>query len=104
MKIRHSVLALLACVLTLAVVSTAMAQERNYWRHSRGHFENTTGNKWTEKIDKEVYHFVETERTAKRVEIYDKSRDVTVHLYEAACWVKLSGKKWEKYYDGRWGK
>ena len=30
MKIRHSVLALLACVLTLAVVSTAMAQERNY--------------------------------------------------------------------------
>jgi hypothetical protein len=104
MKIRQTVLAILTCVVTLAWVGTAAAAERDYWRHSRGHFENTVGNKWVEKIDDRTHRFMEVERTQKYVELYDASRDCTVRLYNDRCMVKKSGKpRFEEYWNGRWG-
>jgi hypothetical protein len=105
MKTGHSVLALVACLLTMAFVSTASAVERNYWRHSGGHFENTVGNTWVEKIDYRTFRFLEVERTAQYVELYDRTRDCTVRLFGDRCMVKFPGMpRFEEYCGGRWGR
>jgi hypothetical protein len=105
MKTRQTVLALLAGLLVLAWGSSASAGERNYWRHSQGHFENTDGNKWVEKkMGEGTYHFVETSRNDNFVQIYDKSQECTVRLYGDKCMVKHGSGAFEKYYDGKWGK
>jgi hypothetical protein len=85
-------------------VNLPAVKERNYWRHGKGHFENTTGNTWVEKIDDKTFRFVEVERTDKRIELYDKGRDYTIHLYAGDCWGKPSGEAWKKLYTGKWGK
>jgi hypothetical protein len=107
MKIRHSILALVACVVTLGLVGSAAAAERNYWKHSKGHFENTTGNTWVEKIDNRTHKFVEKERTERYIELYDSSRNCWVRLFNDRCLVKFPDKgdtKFEEYYQGRWGR
>jgi hypothetical protein len=104
MKTRHSILAMAACLLTLAWVSTASAAERNYWKHSDGHFENTTGNNWVEKIKGNTNRFKEVERTERYIELYDAGRDCTVRLFNDRCMVKFGNKKFEEYYNGRWGR
>src|SRR5437764_1467194 len=105
MKTRQSILAVLACLLTLAWVSTAAAAERNYWKHSKGHFENTSGNNWVEKIGGMTKRLVEVERTEKYIELYNTAEDATIRLFNDRCMVKLSDKKrFEEYYQGRWGK
>ena len=58
----------------MVCVATAR-EERNYWRHSKGHFENTKGNRWEEKIADATNYFVETDRTDHYVELYNKSTD-----------------------------
>jgi hypothetical protein len=85
-------------------VNVAKVSERNYWKHGKGHFENTTGNTWVEKIDDKTFRFVEVERTDKRIELYDKGRDYTIHLYATDCWGKPGGEAWKKLYTGKWGK
>ena len=104
MNERHSVWLAPACLLVVCVASVH-AEERNYWRHSHGHFANTKGNRWEEKKDDDTYHFVETDRTDHYVELYDKSRDCTVRLFSDRCMVKadFTNNKFEKFYEGHWG-
>jgi hypothetical protein len=96
---------LLALALALAWALPVLAQEaRTYWRHSTGHFENTSGNRWIEKHNKDTYTFTETERTPRYVQLFDRSRDCTVRLLENRCLVRFGNGKFENYYDGRWMK
>lgn len=90
--------------LVLGSVPAVRAADREYWKHEKGHFENTSGNKWIEKTEKHTYHFVEKDRKEKYVELYDKTRDISVRLYDHHCDVKKGDGKFEKYYEGKWGK
>jgi hypothetical protein len=101
MRIRQPLLSQLACLLTLAWVSTATAQDRTYWKSDRGYVENTGGKDWVGKSGDRTVHWVEVQRNGKLVELYDKSRDVTVHLYDDCYWVK-DNKGWRKGLDGSW--
>jgi hypothetical protein len=95
---------LVAGLLVLVCVTRSDAAEREYWRHSKGHFENTEKNKWTEKAPNgETYHFIEVKRTEHYVELHDKGRDCTVRLHNTECEVKFGDGKFERYYEGKWG-
>lgn len=85
--------------------AVASAEERNYWRDDKGHFENTKGNLWERKNGDSTFHFVETDRTDAYVELYDKSRDFTVRLYSDRCMSKVpsTDNKFEKSSEGHWG-
>jgi hypothetical protein len=102
MMSRRSLLLAVACVVTAVIATPALAASRDYWRHSRGHFENTSGNKWVEKKEGDTFRFVETERTENYVELYDAGRDCTVRLFDNRCMVKFGKKPFEKYYNGSW--
>jgi hypothetical protein len=93
-----------ALVLLLICASAVEAAERNYWRHSRGHFTNTSGNKWEEKIDDATFHFEEKDRTDAFVLLFDRSRNCHIRLYNDHCDVKFGDGEYKKFYDGRWGK
>jgi len=97
-------LALLACLIGLAWVGTTVAAEREYWRHSNGHFENTEGNKWREKSPGGTFNFVEQQRTLKFVQLYDRSRDVTIRLFDDRCMIRKGDNPFELKYEGKWGK
>jgi hypothetical protein len=103
MVMRGMVITAAVCVLLLGS-GAAHAADREYWKHDKGHFENTVGNKWVEKSETHTYNFVEKERTEKFVEIYDKERDVTVHLHDDRAAYKKGNGKWETLYTGKWGK
>jgi hypothetical protein len=100
--LRRSLLLVIACAAVAVIAAPALAAERDYWRHSDGHFENTAGNKWVEKIGGNTHRFVETERTDTYVELYDSGRDITVRLFNNRCMVKVGKKPFEKYYSGGW--
>jgi len=88
----------------LLFVSPLRAEKREYWRHSKGHFENTKGNKWIEKAsDGMTYRFIEQTRKEKYVELFDKSRDCYVRLYADHCEVKSGDGDFVKLFDGKWG-
>ncbi len=94
---------LIACLLLLATAGAILAAERNYWRHSKGHFENTKENRWEEKSPDGTYHFVEKKRTDRFVELYDRKRQCTVRLFNDHCNVKFGDEKFQKLYEGKWG-
>src|SRR5690242_10111197 len=104
MSERRSIGLVVACLLLLVCVAPARAKERSYWRHSKGHFENTKGNTWVEKCPEGTFRFVETKRTEKYVELYDKSQKCTVRLYNNRCDIKNKDtkNKFKKCYDGKW--
>jgi hypothetical protein len=105
MRTQKVVYAFLIGIVALLWATPASAADRNYWRHSKGHFENTEGNKWVEKAEKDATHnYVEKERTEKYVELYDKSRDAWVRLFDDRCMYRFGDKKWERLCDGSWGK
>jgi hypothetical protein len=88
---------------TFVVVATVQAgTDRTYWRHSKGHFENTKGNAWLEKSPDDTFRFVETDRNTNFVQLYDKSRECTVRLFGDRCMVKFGAEKFKFYYDGKW--
>src|ERR1700722_18077563 len=93
-----------ACLLALIFPGLASAQDRSYWRHNKGYFENTTGKNWKENIDDVKHNFVETARTEKIVEIVDKKRNITVHLHADKATVKFAKGAFKKYYEGEWEK
>jgi hypothetical protein len=95
---------LVICFVAMAWALPASAAERQYWRHGEGHFENTRGNHWTERHSGDIYRFVEMDRTPKYVELYDKSRDCTVRLFDGRCMVKFGDQRFERYYDGGWSR
>jgi hypothetical protein len=105
MNPRWSIGLALAALLTLGVVATVQAGgERTYWRHSVGHFEKVDGN-WRERTeDGTLFRFVETDRTAQFVELFDRSRNIRVRLQATNCLVKDGNGPWEKNYTGKWVK
>jgi type III secretory pathway component EscR len=103
MTVHRSLVSLLAFLLVLVFAAPSFAAERNYWRHSKGHFENTKENKWEEKSASGTQHFVEKDRTEKYVELFDKSRDCTVRLFDDHCTVRFKDGEFTKLYEGKWG-
>ena len=57
-----------------------------------------------EKCPEGTFRFVETNRTEKYIEIYDKSQDCTIRLYDDHCDIKNKGTngKFKKCFDGMW--
>jgi hypothetical protein len=104
MIIHRPVISLLACFLVLAFTAPVFAGERTYWQHKTGHFERTNEKRWDEHSPKGIFHFVEKEHTDKYVVLFDKSRDVTVRLYDHHCDVKNKTEPFKKIYEGHWGK
>jgi hypothetical protein len=95
-----------ASLLVLACALPAPAADRSYWRQESGHFENTDRNRWVERApDGATYHFVEVERRQRYVELYDRSRDCTVRLFDDRYEVKApwNNYRFENYGVGRWG-
>ena len=75
--------------------------ERDYWRSSRGHFDNTKGDRWVEKYDKAMFRYVETARTKEYVELFDKGRNFTVRLFADHYEVKVNN-RFDRRLDGKW--
>jgi hypothetical protein len=102
MSRRSLLLAVLACLVLFAAAAPSLAAERDYWRHSRGHFENTSGNTWVEKNGAVTHRYVEMKRTEDYVELYDSGRDVTVRLFDDSCVVKIKRRAFHEVYTGSW--
>jgi hypothetical protein len=87
----------------LAGAAPALGQDRVWWTHDKGSFQRTAGNHWYENLgDGVLAQFVETRRTGTLVELYDKSRDVTVQLFKDHCRAKTGNEKFGRLYGGRW--
>jgi hypothetical protein len=105
MTIRRILVAALACVPLPAGAAPAFGQDRVWWVDSNGSFQRTAGNQWTEnRGDGLLCHFVETKRTDAFVELFDKGRNCTLQLFDNHCRIKFGNGKFEKLYDGKWGK
>ena len=102
MIVQRLIRLLVACLLVLVFAGLADAGERDYWRHSTGHFTNTKENKWTEKAPDGTHHFVETKRNKHYVELYDESRDITVRLFKTYSDAKSGNGEFERLYEGQW--
>ena len=106
MTVQRSIALAAACLLVLVSALPSPAAERAYWRQENGHFENTDRNHWVEKAPNgATYHFVEVVRREWYVELYDRSRDCTVRLFDNRYEVKgpWTNYRFENYGDGRWG-
>jgi hypothetical protein len=103
MTVPRSLASLIAALLVFALAGSGWAAERSYWRHKKGHFENIRGNRWVEKTPDATYRFVETKRTDRVVELYDRSRECTVRLFKTFCTVKFGNGRFQRLYEGKWG-
>jgi hypothetical protein len=95
-------MAVLACLVLFAAAAPSLAAERDYWRHSHGHFENTSGNTWVEKNGAVTHRYVEMKRTEDYVELYDSGREVTVRLFDDSCVVNIKRRAFHEVYTGSW--
>jgi len=94
---------ILACLPVPQFPAPTQERTRKEWRYGRGIFKMTKEKEWQEKTPNNVvFHFVEKERTEKYVELYDRSRDCTVRLFDDRFEVKapFTGGKFRKYHDG----
>jgi hypothetical protein len=98
----------LACLTLLGTAAApAFGQDkdiRHLWKFGAGnYFEQKGGTGWVEYGPKGITAtFVETKRTDAFVEIFDKSRNVTVQLYKDHCDSKGGKEKFKLLYNGRW--
>jgi hypothetical protein len=72
---RSFLLVVLAFPVLFAAAAPSLAAERDYWRHTRGHFENTSGDTWVERSSGVTHRYVEMKRTEDYVELYDSGLD-----------------------------
>ena len=74
------------------------------WRHSRGSFVKTRGNRWVETNpqNKKLY-FVEIGRNRNGVTLYDASRRLKVFLGRGNCYWSTRG-RWHLLYRGNWSR
>jgi hypothetical protein len=74
---------------------------REAWKYQNGAFTHTKGKLWEEN-NGNIFHFMEVERTDKMIVLYDKSRDISVQLYDDRSDIKWKDKKeFEPLYKGR---
>lgn len=71
-----------ALTLMLFAALDASAADRELWKHSQGYFVKLRGNNCQERGTKDEgkFNYVESKRTDEFVELFDKSRKVTVRL------------------------
>jgi hypothetical protein len=62
------------------------------------------GKRWSEKtVEGTHFHFEEVGRTAKYVELFDRSRTMWLRLYDDYSeWRQGNKNDWHRLYDGRW--
>jgi hypothetical protein len=90
--------------------SSGGAQARNGWRYKAsgkyGWFQKETGKRWTETTpDGMQFQFQEVARTAKYVDLFDRSRTMWLRLYSDHCaWRQGEKPQWNRLYDGLWVK
>lgn len=59
---------------------------------------------WVEMNTQATYYFREVARDRNYVELYDRSRDITVRLYSNVCFIRGpgAGGQFRYLYDGHW--
>lgn len=86
--------------------SVARADSRKVFETRGGVFVHISGDRWIEKRDGDVdSHFTELARTPAYVEIYDRSRKLSVRLYHnQGKWLDRSTGEWVPWpgSNGRW--
>jgi hypothetical protein len=86
------------------------AQDRNAWLYKAsgqdGWFKKEDGKSWMETTpDGGQVQFDEVARTAKYVELFDRSRTMWLRLYAGHCeWRQGKKPEWNRLHDGRWVK
>jgi hypothetical protein len=98
----------LAVALVLVFATQAWAKERTTWRWDGGHFENTKGNTWVEKVADETRKWTEIRRTDDFVELSRDGADGKEHfmrLFDDHAAHKVGkGGEWERVHTGKWDK
>ena len=81
--------------------------QRLAWEHAERvcQFVDKGDDNWAEvdKDGKTTFEFRETRRNVDFIELFDKSRGLTLRLYKNAMYLKV-GEEFAKYYEGRWVK
>ena len=78
MVIRRFVWLFAVCVLSVA--TAVAADDRTMWKSDKSTFEKTADGKWVEKTGDKMHEYEEKTSKADYIELYDKSRKVTVRL------------------------
>jgi len=83
---------------------TSGTRRYRLWRHGDGHFENTSGLAWTEKIGRQTFKWTEVERTEEYVDLVRDLNGKPIHqrLYADRIMKKYGNTPWEKAFSGRW--
>src|SRR5204863_3446948 len=76
--------------------------QRFYWVHATGSFQQQQDKKWLEKHRTAAYQFDEAARTVEYVELYDAGRECRVRLYADGCRIKFADGDWHPLYTGAW--
>jgi hypothetical protein len=94
----------LVCVLAVSGGATARgADGRDYWSHSRGHFEKGKDGNWSEVWLSARNNWVEKDRTEDYVELYDSKRKMTARLFADRCDVRMDGQRnFARRLTGKW--
>src|SRR5262245_20861003 len=88
---RVMAVALLAAVLVFGHVSAAGQTQRVVWKfNDTGSFHDEGGKRWVEKdaAGTRLFDFKEVVRNDDFIELYDKTRDVTIRLYKDVAYIK----------------
>ncbi len=104
--------AMVSCLLVLVgQVSNAdtikppsgIAAQRNGWFYSNGAFRKIKDNIWEEKNPNESFEYLELDRNEHYVELYDRSRKLSIRLYYWGmyAWNRRT-EKWHLVRPGRW--
>jgi hypothetical protein len=106
-KLTPLILVVLTLGAALAIGAThsqaAEVPHRLVWKYDGGFFKDQGSNQWIEKNPSGTYHFVEACRNRDYIDLFDRSRDVTVRLYRRECFLKgLGHRDFVKLYCGRW--
>jgi WD40 repeat protein len=90
------------CLLALVFAPGVRAEERTSWAHDKGTFEKTADGKWVEKAADGTYEFEEKANSDRYVELYDRTRKITVRLTSTQCLVKVGRAPFKATYKGGW--
>src|SRR6266404_8281368 len=102
MLIRRIAWLLAVCVLAFSVATAVAADERTMWKSDKGTFEKTADGKWVEKAGDKTHTYEEKVNKADYIELYDKTRKLTVRLSKDHSVIKEGDK--EKLVPGPKGK
>jgi hypothetical protein len=79
------------------------AEQRVFWSHPQGFFDNVADGKWLERSPNGAFHFVEAARTDDYVELRNPQSGTLVRLFGDRCELKGSQQRvFTPRYQGAW--